>query len=59
MLSLSHLLILLAVILIVFGAGKLPNVMGDIGRGIKNLREGLKNDDEEEKKKLPNGDKEQ
>jgi sec-independent protein translocase protein TatA len=43
--SITHLLLLLAIILIVFGAGKLPRVMGDIGKGVRSLREGLKGDD--------------
>jgi sec-independent protein translocase protein TatA len=50
-LSLSHLIITLLVILIIFGAGKLPKVMGDLGRGIKHFRDVLKSDDEEENKK--------
>ena len=49
-LSLSHLLILLLVVLIVFGAGKLPKVMGDLGRGVRNMREGMKEDDKSENK---------
>lgn len=40
------LLLLLTVIFVVFGAGKLPNVMGDIGKGIRNLRQGLKGKEE-------------
>lgn len=49
--SLSHLLLLLLVILIVFGAGKLPRVMGDIGKGFRHLREGLRGEEETENKK--------
>jgi sec-independent protein translocase protein TatA len=45
--SLWHLLLVLAVVFIVFGAGKLPRVMGDIGKGMRNLREGLKGEDEQ------------
>lgn len=45
-LSLTHLIVLLLVVFVVFGAGKLPRVMGDIGKGIRNLREGLKGEDE-------------
>lgn len=41
MLSFSHMLLVLLVVLIFFGAGKLPKVMGDIGKGIKNLRDEL------------------
>lgn len=48
--SLWHLLVLLIVIFILFGAGKLPKVMGDVGKGIRNLREGLKGDDDKSDK---------
>jgi sec-independent protein translocase protein TatA len=44
--SFSHLLLLLLIIFVIFGAGKLPKVMGDIGKGVRNLREGLKGEDE-------------
>ncbi len=44
--SFWHLLLILIVVFTVFGAGKLPKVMGDVGKGIKNLREGLKGEDE-------------
>jgi sec-independent protein translocase protein TatA len=49
-LSVSHLLLLLLIILIVFGAGKLPKVMGEIGRGMRSLREGMKGEEENPKK---------
>jgi sec-independent protein translocase protein TatA len=35
-----HLLLILAVVLIVVGAGKLPEVGGALGRGIKEFKEG-------------------
>ncbi len=44
--SIFHWLLVLAVILIVFGAGKLPSVMGDLAKGIKAFRAGLKDDTE-------------
>jgi sec-independent protein translocase protein TatA len=44
-LSLSHLLIVLLVVLILFGAGKLPQVLKDLGKGVKNFRDELKNSD--------------
>lgn len=44
--SFWHLLLVLIVVFIVFGAGKLPRVMGDVGKGIRSLREGLKGDDD-------------
>ncbi len=50
-LSFSHLLVLLLIILIVFGAGKLPKVMGDLGKGVRSMRDGMKEDDKQEDKK--------
>ncbi|AIL65400.1 twin arginine translocase protein A [Rickettsiales bacterium Ac37b] len=55
--SFSHLVVLLLVILIVFGAGKLPKVMGDLGRGIKNFRDGIKGEDNSDKKLTHDYDK--
>lgn len=40
-----HWIVVLLVILIVFGAGKLPRVMGDVAKGIKNFKAGMKDDD--------------
>lgn len=45
MLSFSHMLLVLLVVLIFFGAGKLPKVMGDIGKGVRNMRKELTGDD--------------
>ncbi len=39
--GLPQILIILVLVLILFGAGKLPKVMGDIGRGIKSLKKEL------------------
>ena len=49
-LSLTHLLIVLVVVLILFGAGKLPQVMKDLGKGIKNFRDELKKPDSHSEK---------
>lgn len=43
--SLSHLLIVMVIVLIVFGAGKLPKVMNDLAKGIKSFKEGLQDDE--------------
>jgi len=37
--------LILLVVLIIFGAGKLPKVMGDVAKGVKNFKEGMKDDD--------------
>ena len=34
------------IVVIVFGAGKIPRVMGDVAKGIKSFKAGLKDDDE-------------
>jgi sec-independent protein translocase protein TatA len=43
-LSVWHILIVLVVVLVIFGAGRLPNVMGDLGKGIRSFKEGLNAD---------------
>lgn len=47
--SFWHWLIVLLVILIIFGAGKLPRVAGDLASGIKNFRKGMKEEGADEK----------
>ena len=44
--SIWHWLIVLVIVLLVFGAGKLPRIMGDLAKGIKSFRSGMKDDDE-------------
>jgi sec-independent protein translocase protein TatA len=46
--SLMHWIVVLAIILILFGAGKLPRVMGDFAKGIKAFKSGMKEEDEAE-----------
>ena len=46
--SLMHWIVVLAIILILFGAGKLPRVMGDFAKGIKAFKAGMREDDEPE-----------
>ena len=45
-LSLSHLLLVLAVVLIVFGAGRLPSIMADLAKGLKAFKKGLHDEKE-------------
>lgn len=45
-LSLSHLLIVLLVVLLLFGKGRIAGIMGELGKGVRSLRDGLKGDDE-------------
>lgn len=34
--------LILLVVVIIFGAGKLPRVMGDVAKGVRNFKTGLK-----------------
>lgn len=40
--GLWEILLILLIILIIFGAGKLPQVMGDVAKGVRSFRAGLK-----------------
>lgn len=53
MISFWHILVVLVIILIVFGAGKLPRVMGEMGKGIRSFKDGLEGKGEDPAKKLP------
>jgi sec-independent protein translocase protein TatA len=44
--SIMHWLVVLAIVLVLFGAGKLPRVMGDFAKGIKAFKSGMKEEDE-------------
>lgn len=49
-----ELILVLAIILIIFGVGKLPQIGGAIGKGIKEFRKGARGefDDAETKKEI-------
>ncbi len=55
-LSIGHIIIVLVIVLILFGAGKLPRVMGDVGKGIRSFKAGLNERDEDEPKRLTKDD---
>ena len=43
-----QIVLILAIVLILFGAGKLPRVMGDVAKGIKNFKTGMKEEEDTE-----------
>ena len=45
-LGLPEMLLFLAVVVVLFGAGKLPSVMRDLAKGVRNFKAGLKDDPE-------------
>lgn len=40
-LSLPHLIVLALVVLVLFGRGRISEMMGDFGKGIKSFKEGM------------------
>ncbi len=58
-----ELIIILVIVLIIFGAGKLPEIGAGLGKGIRNFRKASKGEDEiditpEDEKKLEDEKKE-
>ena len=45
-LGMPELVIILVIIVIIFGAGKLPEIGSGIGKGIKNFKDATKKEDE-------------
>ena len=52
--SIWQIVLVLVIILILFGAGKIPRVMGDVAKGIKSFKKGMASDvtDESEPKNI-------
>lgn len=44
--SIWHWLIVLVVVLLLFGRGKIPELMGDMAKGIKSFKKGMSEEDE-------------
>jgi sec-independent protein translocase protein TatA len=48
-LSWSHILIVLVLFVLLFGRGKISELMGDLAQGIKSFKKGISEDEEEAK----------
>lgn len=42
-----QIVLILVIVMILFGAGKLPRVMGDFAKGVKSFKAGMRDDDTE------------
>ncbi|HUA54439.1 MAG TPA: twin-arginine translocase TatA/TatE family subunit [Candidatus Sulfotelmatobacter sp.] len=52
--SIWHLLIILVVVVLLFGAGRVPALMGDLAKGVKAFKKGLNDETvEDDKDKQP------
>ena len=49
--SIWHWLIVLLVVLVLFGKNRVGDIMGEMGKGIKSFKQGIKDDDDEVKAK--------
>ncbi len=47
-LGIWQIVLILVIVLILFGAGKLPRVMGDVAKGVKSFKAGLKDGETDE-----------
>jgi sec-independent protein translocase protein TatA len=45
--SIWHWVIVLIIVLLLFGSGKISNIMGDVAKGIKSFKKGMKDEDDE------------
>jgi sec-independent protein translocase protein TatA len=45
-----ELIILLVIVILLFGVGRIGKIAGEIGSAIKNFRESVKSDDKDDKK---------
>jgi sec-independent protein translocase protein TatA len=44
--SIWHWVIVLVVVLLLFGRGKIPELMGDVAKGIKSFKKGMTDEDQ-------------
>lgn len=48
----TEIIIILAIVLLLFGGRKIPELMRGLGRGVKEFKDGVKGEGEEDKKKI-------
>jgi sec-independent protein translocase protein TatA len=49
-LGFGEIMIIVLVVLVLFGAGKIPRVMEDLGKGINSFKKGMREDDDTDSK---------
>ncbi len=51
-----ELIIILVIVVLLFGPGRIGQIAGELGKGIRNFREGLSGNEEEAKQESPKQD---
>tara|TARA_B100001123_G_C15220237_1_gene990968 strand:+ start:973 stop:1158 length:186 start_codon:yes stop_codon:yes gene_type:complete len=57
--SIWQLLIVLVIVLLLFGRGKIPQLMSDMAKGIKSFKKGMNEDDKKNDSSLENNSEEE
>jgi len=57
--SIWHWIIVLIIVLLLFGKGKIPTLMADMAKGIKSFKKNMSEDDASDKSNLDNSNKDQ
>jgi sec-independent protein translocase protein TatA len=55
-LGFPEIIIILVIALLIFGAGKLPEIMGSVGKGIKDFKKAMKEPEKEDSASLTSND---
>jgi len=50
----TELIIILVIVLILFGVGRIGKIAGELGSGIRSFREGLQGDEDKKSEEKPN-----
>jgi|TARA_A200000113_G_scaffold6671_1_gene7111 sec-independent protein translocase protein TatA len=57
--SIWHWIIVLIIVLLLFGKGKIPTLMADMAKGIKSFKKNMSEDDASDKPNTDNSNKDQ
>jgi sec-independent protein translocase protein TatA len=55
-LGFPEIIAILVIVLLIFGAGKLPEIMGSVGKGIKDFKKAMKEPEKEDSASLTRND---
>jgi sec-independent protein translocase protein TatA len=53
----TELIIILVIVVLLFGIGRISKVAGELGRGVRSFKDGLKGDDQDKGTKTDSSDK--